>query len=189
MKAAFIGLDYIVDIMHPRGKIARSATQAIQRGIIPKTNKALEIAAQKNWLKILVKVGFSPSYLEQPKQSPMFGKAHELEALMLGSEGTEFHPDLNTNDCFIITKPRVSAFYGTNLDVLLRTNKIEHLFIGGVSTAWAVQSAVRDAHDRDYQVSIIEDICAAADEQEHRSSVELMSRIAQIISVDDLLNL
>ncbi|WED44589.1 cysteine hydrolase family protein [Legionella cardiaca] len=186
MRTAFIGLDYIIDIMHPQGKIARCAAQATQRDVITKTNRALEIIAQKNWLKILVKVGFSANYIEQPKESPMFGKANELGALKLGSEGTNFHPDLNTADCLVITKPRVSAFHGTNLDVVLRANKIERLLIGGVSTAWAVQSTVRAAHDCDYQVCIIEDICAAADEQEHQTSIDLMSRIAKIVTVEDL---
>jgi biuret amidohydrolase len=75
------------------------------------------MAHDKNWLKILVKVGFNEQYLNQPKSSPMFGKAHDLGALKLGSEGTEFHPELHTEDCLVIVKPRVSAFYGTSLDL------------------------------------------------------------------------
>ncbi|CDZ77740.1 Isochorismatase family protein YecD [Legionella massiliensis] len=186
MPTALIGLDYIIDIMHPRGKIARAAEQASQRAIISKANEALEIATQKQWLKILVKVGFSPDYIDQPKQSPMFAKVHELGALKLGSEGTDFHPDLNSDGCLTIIKPRINAFYGTNLDAVLRANNIERVILGGVSTAWAVQSTARAAHDLDYQVCILEDLCAAADENEHRTSIELMARIAQIIHLDDL---
>ncbi|WP_419419633.1 isochorismatase family cysteine hydrolase [Legionella sp. D16C41] len=186
MPTAFLGLDYIIDIMHPKGKIARCAAQADERDIITKTNKVLEIAQEKQWLKLLVKVGFSENYTEQPKNSPMFGKVKELGALKLNSEGTNFHPNLNTKGCLSIIKSRVSAFYGTNLDIILRANKIERLLIGGVSTAWAVQSTVRDAHDRDYQVYIIEDICAAVTSHEHQTSIDLMSRIASIITVDDL---
>ncbi|MFC7781772.1 isochorismatase family cysteine hydrolase [Legionella taurinensis] len=188
MRTAFIGLDYIIDIMHPEGKIARCAEQAAERDIITKTNDALEIITQKGWLKILVKVGFSENYVEQPKHSPMFGKVNELGALRLDSKGTDFHPSLNTSDCLIVVKPRVSAFHGTNLDVVLRANKIERLLISGVSTAWAVQSTVRAAHDYDYQVCIIEDLCAAADRHEHQTSIDLMSRIAKVITVEDLKN-
>ncbi|MGQ3888306.1 isochorismatase family cysteine hydrolase [Legionella sp. CNM-1927-20] len=186
MRTAFLGLDYIIDIMHPKGKIARCAAQATERDIISKTNKVLEIAEEKQWLKLLVKVAFSANYTEQPKYSPMFGKVNELGALKLNSEGTNFHPNLNTTGCLSIIKPRVSAFYGTNLDVILRVNKIERLLIGGVSTAWAVQSTARDAHDRDYQVCIIEDICAAVTTHEHQSSIDLLSRIATILTVSDL---
>jgi biuret amidohydrolase len=37
-----------------------------------------------------------------------------------------------------------------------------------------VQSTVRDAHDRDYEVYVLEDACAAATEPVHQSSMELL---------------
>ena len=52
MRTALIGLDYIIDIMHPTGKIARSAEQCIERKVIEKANTALTIADEKKWLKI-----------------------------------------------------------------------------------------------------------------------------------------
>ena len=70
MRTAFVGLDYIIDIMHPQGKIARAAEQAIERRIIEKANQVLRIATQKNWLKILVKVGFSPDYSDSTQTLP-----------------------------------------------------------------------------------------------------------------------
>ncbi|QLL16101.1 isochorismatase family cysteine hydrolase [Pseudomonas chlororaphis] len=187
MNTAFIGLDYIIDIMHPDGKIARSAAHAAQRDIIRKANRALAIAESNGWLKLLVKVGFAPNYLDQPKSSPMFGRAAQFGALKLGERGTDFHPELKvTADDLVIVKPRVSAFYATPLEAVLRANKIERLIVAGVSSSWAVQATVRDAHDRDYQVLIAEDACAAGDESEHQDSMKLMSAIARIITVDDM---
>ncbi|MGN7963970.1 cysteine hydrolase family protein [Brucella sp. 22210] len=187
MKTAIIALDYIVDIMHPDGKIARSAQHAMERDIIAKANRAFEIAREKHWLVIHVKVGFSSGYNEQPKHSPMFGRAHEFRALELGKTGTEFHPDLHLDPSdVVITKPRVSAFYGTSLEPLLRANLIERLVVTGVSSTWAVQSTVRDAHDRDYRVVVIEDACAAASEEEHRASMKMLSTIATIVTVEEL---
>ncbi len=189
MRTAFIGLDYIIDIMHPQGKLARSASHALERNIIKKVNEVLEIAKLKNWLTIMVKVGFSAHYIEQPKHSPIFGKVHELGALKLGSEGTEFHPDLHVGNSLVLVKPRISAFYGTALDAALRANQIERVILGGVSTSWAVQSTARDAHDRDYQVYIVEEICAAGTQEEHLFSIQLMEKISTIVSVNELKNL
>ncbi|MBI2785698.1 MAG: cysteine hydrolase [Legionella longbeachae] len=186
MRTAFIGLDYIIDIMHPKGKIARSAAHASKRDVIAKVNKVIEIAELKNWLTIMVKIGFSAHYVEQPKHSPIFGKVHELGALQLGSEGTKFHPDLHIGNSLVLVKPRISAFYGTALDAALRANQIERVILGGVSTSWALQSTARDAHDRDYNVCIIEEVCAAADEEQHHSSIKLMETIATIITIKEL---
>jgi nicotinamidase-related amidase len=187
---AFIGLDYIVDIVHPEGKIARTAGHAAERGVIEKANRALALAKGKEWLTILIKVGFAKGYVDQPKHSPFFGRAHELGALALDGPGTAFHPDLDAGLAdLVIVKPRVSAFYGTNLDAALRARKVERLVVGGVSTAWAVQSTVRDAHDRDYQVFLLEDLCAAASEAEHRASMDLLGAIAKVIRLEDLAKL
>jgi nicotinamidase-related amidase len=187
MNTAFIGLDYIVDIMHPQGKIAGSAKHAAERNVIARANRALEIARERGWLSILVKVGFNAGYPDQPRHSAMFGRAHEFGALEQGQAGMAFHPDLKAELAdMVIIKPRVSAFYSTGLEAALRARKIERLVIAGVSSAWAVQSAVRDAHDRDYQVLVLEDACAAANEEEHQSSMALLARIARVIGTDAL---
>lgn len=190
MTTAFIGLDYIVDIMHPDGKISRSADNAADRNIIDHANRAMAIARSRNWPVILVKVGFSSTYLEQPKGSPMFGRLHEFQALRLDSPGTDFHPDLDVQpDDFIVIKPRVSGFYGTDLEAVLRAQRITRLVLAGVSSTWAVQSTARDAHDRDYGVVIAEDACAAATEDEHQEAMKVLATIAQISSAEDLATL
>jgi nicotinamidase-related amidase len=86
----------------------------------------------------------------------------------------------------VVVKPRISAFYGTRLDAALRARKVDRLIIAGVSTAWAVQSTVRDAHDRDYEVFVLEDACAAVNDPVHHSSMELLGAIAKVIRVEDL---
>jgi biuret amidohydrolase len=190
MATAFIGLDYINDIVHPEGKISHTAEPAAERGIIAKVNRALEIARNKEWLTILVKVGFAKGYLDHPKRSPFFGKLHEIGALEAGSSGMDFHPEIREDLAdLVIVKPRISAFYGTQLDAALRARNVNRLVIAGVSTAWAVQSTVRDAHDRDYEVYVLEDACAAATEAVHQSSMELLGSIAKVIRVEDLAEL
>lgn len=187
MKTAFIGIDYIIDIMDPEGKIARSAALASDRNVIDKANQILALAESKGWLKLLVKVGFTPNYIEQPKHSPMFAKANQIGALTLGQKGTDFHPDLHADKAdMVIIKPRVSAFYCTELEAVLRANKIERLIIAGVSTAMTIQSTSREAHDRDYDVVVIEDACAAPTQVEHDSSIEFLHNIATVLTVEQL---
>lgn len=189
MKTAFIGIDYIIDITHPTGKIPRSAELVSQRHVIDKVNDTLNIADEMGWLKLLVKVGFSANYVDQPKQSPMFGKADQMGIFALGERGTDFHPDLHAHKAdLVIIKPRVSAFYCTELEAVLRANKIERLIIAGVSTAMTVQSTAREAHDRDYQVIIVEDACAAPSMEEHNSSIEFLKNIATVMDTDLLRN-
>ncbi|SMF99333.1 cysteine hydrolase family protein [Burkholderia singularis] len=190
MKTALIGLDYIVDIMHPTGKIARSAAHAALRNVVGRFNQALSIAAQKDWLRIAVKVGFEPGYPDLPTHSPMFSRAKEFGALDLSGPGTAFHPDLDAGAVqLVVVKPRVSAFYATRLEAALRANRVERVIVTGVSTTWAVQATARDAHDRDYDVLVLEDACTAATDDEHQRSIDMLRGIARIVTVDELATL
>ncbi|WDD93052.1 cysteine hydrolase [Burkholderia sp. FERM BP-3421] len=187
MTTALIGLDYIVDIMHPTGKIARSAAHAAARDVVGRFNQALALARSREWLRILVKVGFEPGYAALPSRSPMFGRAREFGALDLAGPGTAFHPDLDAAAAqLVVVKPRVSAFHGTPLEPALRANRIERVVVAGVSTTWAVQATARDAHDRDYEVLVLEEACAAATDEEHQRSIEMLRGIARIVTLDEL---
>ena len=102
----------------------------------------------------------------------MFGKAEGFQALKLGTWATEFHESLEVKtDDMVITKHRVSPFYGTCLDSYLRNNKISDVYFCGVSTDLVVQCAARDAHDRDYNVHVLSDCCAAGSEEDHENSL------------------
>ncbi|MEO1016377.1 MAG: isochorismatase family cysteine hydrolase [Pseudomonadota bacterium] len=187
MRIALLVVDFINDIVHQDGKIAAAAREVAERDVIAAANHAIAHARAANWLPVFVKVGFEPSYASQPKSSPIFGRAQEIGALQLDGWGTAFHKDLTVlEDDLVLTKPRVSSFYGTRLEAVLRANAIEHLILAGVSTAWAIQSTAREGHDRDYQITILQDACAAATQDEHQQSLQTMSRIARITEVAGL---
>lgn len=190
MNTAILVIDLINDIISPKGKIATCANQVAERQVIQKANIAMQFARDHQWLVIPIKVGFSEQYFEQPKNSPIFGKAQQLQALTLGQWGTEFQDDLNiTANDYMLVKHRISPFYATSLDLILRNKGTTRLLICGVSSTWAVQSAAREGHDRDYEIIIIEDACAAASAEEHQLSMQQLSRIAKIITTNQLATL
>lgn len=178
---ALLVIDFINDIVNPKGKIASSAEFVKSNHVIENANKMIAYARKNNMPIGFVKVGFSESYAECPKDSPIFGKAPSFGALMLNSWGTEFDDQLDfKKDDFVIIKHRVSAFYGTSLAPWLHANKINTIMIAGVSTEMTVQTTAREAHDRDFQVIIIEDACGAATQEAHDNSIKQLSRIAVI---------
>jgi len=190
MTTAFIGLDYIVDITHPSGRMAAAAQQVIDRDVIAKANHALATARRKGWLSVLVKVGFDKGYPNLPRHSRLFGKAKEMGVLEIGSPGTEFHPVLESALAdMVLVKPRVNAFHGTGLEPALRARGVTRVVLAGVSTAMAIQSAARDAHDRDFEVLILEEACAAATLADHVDSIRLLGSIADVVTLEQLAQL
>ena len=68
----------------------------------------------------------------------------------------------------IITKKRVSAFTGSDLEVVLRSLDIKQLILTGIATGGVVLSTLREAADKDYKLTVIADCCADRDDEVHR---------------------
>ena len=188
MKSLLLTLDFINDIVHLDGKIAHSAKRIEESKTIETANRAIEWARQQNITVAHVKVGFNEHYLECPKDSPLFSAAEKYGALKLNGWGTEFHEKLavQPNDP-VIVKHRVNAFYGTDLETLLRVQKIDTLILCGVATNYAVEHCSREAHDRDYRVIVLSDACQTASDEMHQASLTSLDRLARVITVDELI--
>lgn len=186
LSSVLLVIDFINDIVHSEGKISGSASYVKDHKVIEHANKAISSARDRKIPILFVKVGFSANYLECPKNSPLFGKARQYQALKLNTWGTEFHEKLNFQpQDIVIVKHRVSAFYATDLEVFLRANQIQKLYFCGVSTDMAIQTTAREAHDRDYQVNIIKDACGAMTQELHENTLKSLERIAVILPAKD----
>lgn len=73
----------------------------------------------------------------------------------------------------VIDKHRWSGFYGTSLDLVLRDLNVVNLLIGGFVTDGCVLTSLFDAYHRNYQVTMVEDICAATNVGSHRAAVAM----------------
>ena len=87
----------------------------------------------------------------------------------------------------MVKKYRSSAFWGTNLDMLLRANGIESLVVTGCTTEGCVESTARDALFNDYYVVIAEDCVASDDRAQHDASLLLMRHRFDIARSEDVL--
>nr|WP_246158554.1 isochorismatase family protein [Catellatospora sichuanensis] len=65
------------------------------------------------------------------------------------------------------TARRVSAFAGSDLDLLLRAQWIEHLMLTGIATSGVVLSTLRQAADLDYRLTVLADGCHDSDPEVH----------------------
>jgi nicotinamidase-related amidase len=80
-----------------------------------------------------------------------------------------------------VVKRQWGAFYGTDLDLLLRRRGIETIALGGVATNFGVESTARDAWERAYAVVVLEDLCASMSTQMHDFSVtRVFPRLARV---------
>lgn len=78
-------------------------------------------------------------------------------------------------DEFHIQKRRYSAFFGTELDIVLRAYKAESvILIGGFTDVCVLYTAI-DAHQRDLHVNVVTDVVSASSTTAHADALEMIT--------------
>ncbi|GAA1875999.1 cysteine hydrolase family protein [Williamsia serinedens] len=112
---------------------------------------------------LFVRVAFRPGHPEIASSNLGFGRIADSagETMTESAHGTQIHPALSPRaDEPVVTKRRVSAFTGSDLEVLLRGLAADHLVLAGISTSGVVLSTLRQAADLDHRITVLADACA-----------------------------
>jgi nicotinamidase-related amidase len=149
--------------------------------------RAMEAARAAGILVVFVRVAFRPGFPEVSSKNKTFSTLVASGQARFGEDdaATQIHPTLAPqNDDLVVTKRRVSAFSGSDLDVVLRSAGIDSLVLAGIATSGVVLSTTREAADRDYRLVVLSDGCLDADQEVHRVLIEkVFPRQAEVMTV------
>lgn len=160
---------------------------AQERNIIGNARRVMDAARAAGIPVIHVTVGLREGYLEVNERNKLFAMIKDRGILRAGSEEMEIHDGVKAApDEIVINKTRVSPFYGTELESVLRARNVDTVVIMGIETNFSVEAAVRYAADADYRVVLLEDCCAAQRQEDHDWTVQsILSRLADVASSED----
>jgi nicotinamidase-related amidase len=99
-----------------------------------------------------------------------------------GSWGQQLVEELAPAD-LTVEKIAYSAFYMTRLEWILRKTAIERIYVAGIVTNGGIASTVRDAHVREFEITVLEDGCAAFSAEVHRAAIEGLRPVATISTI------
>ena len=159
--------------------------------LIGKVAKAIAHARSKHIPVIYVVVGFRNGAPEVSLNNKSFGAGKERFAGMDMTQFMKVHAGLEPReDEVVVTKRRVSAFTGSDLEVILRAYGTQHLVLTGIATSGVVLSTLIEAADKDYRMTVIEDCCADGDEEVHRVlTTKIFSKRADVLTLAEWENL
>lgn len=111
--------------------------------------------------------------------------------LVEGTVGAEIVDELKPMpEDYVMVTYGESAFQGTPLQIVLRRLGMDTLVVGGFSTRMSVESTVRDATDRDFNVIVLSDCCASLDQESHDYPIhKIFPLLARVRTTDQVLNL
>ena len=156
--------------------------------VMARVAKVLDGARQAKIPVVYIVVSFQEGFPEIGPKSNFLAIKERMGPAFQG-QGMQVHPALAPKPGeAVISKKRVSAFAGSDLDLYLRSHDIDHLVLMGVATSGVVLSTVRQAFDMDYKVTIISDGCADADPEVQRVLMEkVFARSAKVQTADAFL--
>jgi nicotinamidase-related amidase len=155
--------------------------------IISNVAKAIASARNKKIPVVYVVVGFRQGAPEASMNNKSFAASKERFAKMNMEEFMKVEPALAPLAGEItVTKRRVSAFTGSDLEVVLRALGIQHIILTGIATSGVVLSTLREAADKDYRITVLADCCADADEEVHRVlTTKIFLRQADVLALEE----
>ena len=159
----------VMDFQH--GVVERLGNDAV----VDAAHRAITAARGAGVPVMFVRVAFRPGYPEIAETNATFSAA-------VSGAGDAFHQDHPATQVHaalepapgepIVLKRRVSAFTGSDLDVLLRGAGADSIVLAGIATSGVVLSTLRQAADLDYRITVLSDACADSDPEVHRVLME-----------------
>jgi nicotinamidase-related amidase len=138
--------------------------------LLDRVARAISAARAAGVPVIYVKVDFRPGFPEVSARNRSFSQI--AQGGFLGDKAG-VHPAVAPQPGDVeVTKRRVSAFAGSDLEVVLRAQEITTLVLTGIATSGVVLSTLREAADKDYELVVLSDCCADGDPEVHRVLLE-----------------
>ena len=150
--------------------------RVLQQQRVPRILRLIEAARLAGVLVIFVQAIYDLHVLSGPMRERNARLNMELPRCISGSWGAEFYQVKPLPGEPIIIKHRYSAMVGTPMLELIEQRGIRSLLLSGVATDTCVESAGRDAYFRDYYVTLVEDCCGGASEEDHRLALKRFNR-------------
>lgn len=187
---ALLLVDMQNDFLHPEGAYARGGASAPEIGALTAKLKPVADAMRKagGWIvsthfTLVPGKGGEPFISPHLKQLRPFLRKGDFAP---GSFGQDIVEELAPSD-IKVEKVAFSAFYMSRLEWVLNRAGIEHLVVGGIVTNGGVASTVRDAHVRDFHVTVLSDGCAAFSPDVHETNIGALKSVAGIATCEEMI--
>ena len=145
----------------------------VKNQVVDKLSKLIAKAKESG-----VEVFYSPHYYDKEfdawkDNNPIDSLMFERKMFDRNSSGSDFHPDLTPDDATIVCAPHknLSGFHTSDVDIQLRKRGIKTIYLCGMSANLCVESHMRDAEEKGYQVIVINDATAAPGDEAYEAAL------------------
>ena len=166
---ALVVIDPQNDFLSEGGVVWDLVGDLVVKNQVVKKLKTLIATAKKAGVAVV----YVPHYYDKEYQA--WGNNNFIDRVMFerGKWGSEFHPELEPDDETILCAPHknLSGFHTSDVDIQLRKRGIDTIVLCGMSANLCVESHLRDAEEKGYEVLVVNDATAAAGEDAYKAAL------------------
>ncbi|MBI2881223.1 MAG: cysteine hydrolase [Candidatus Tectomicrobia bacterium] len=189
---ALLVIDVQNGFCHPKGGLAQAGFDISgPAAVVPQVKRLIRTCRAAGIPVIWSRQEHYPGDMTREKHRiPSHLSKGKVRVAERGTWDSEIHDDLqeetSPEDHWVI-KHRMSCFFDTNLDTKLRMLGVSTLIICGLITNVCVESTVRDAYFRDYDIYVVEDCVGAYFEDLHQATLKNVEiYFGEVLSLDRL---
>jgi ureidoacrylate peracid hydrolase len=195
-KTALIVVDMENDFVAPGAPMETPAGRAM----LPALKRALAFCREQGIHVIYTTHAHRRDGCDMGRFADLWSPIRQRTGLMDGEPGIEIYPEVASRAGeIVIKKHRYSAFYGTDLEIILRGLGVDTVIITGVTTENCCHATARDALFRDYKVVFLSDATGTFDypdvgqgampaaEVHHATLVILALSTAHVMTTDEFI--
>ena len=194
-ETALLVIDMQNAFCHPKGGLAQAGIDIrMTEAVVPRVKQLVQLC-RESWIPVIwTRQEHYPDDITRKKHRiPSHLTKAKVRAAEKGTWDSEIHEDLLEEmrpEDHMVLKHRMSCFFDSTLETKLRMLGVTTIIICGVTTNVCVESTIRDAYFRDYDIYVIEDCVGAAYEDLHRATLKNVELyFGQVLTLEHLASL
>ncbi len=183
-RAALLVIDITKDSLLPAAQSGIELIGAPE--VVEQSRRVIQAAREAQLPVIFIQEVHRRSLIDFGRELDGAEGIHCLE----GAPGAQFLDDLRPlENEFYVPKRRYSAFFGTDLEILLKGLKAETLILIGFLTDVCVHYTGADAHQHDYRIRVVRQCTSGSSEAAAQASLNALEYLQSgaVVDVEDMI--
>jgi len=173
---ALVMIEFQNDFTSEGGSLHAAVAEVMEStGMLDKAVRAADAARAAGATVIHSPITFQPGYYEITSHPyGILAGVVDSTSFVKGTWGAEIVDCLTPKDGDIVLEGKrgLDAFASTNIDFILRSKGIQTIVLCGFLTNCCVESTMRSAYERGYEVITLSDVVAATSQAEHDNAIQ-----------------
>ena len=188
-ESALLMLHWQNSVCDPKGVWGKNLCRQIEKnGAIANAQKVLAMARSRGLLTIFVNIGWRTGFPELPEDQyyPLLQGAKDEKKGIIGTWEVDVIDALRpqSNEPIVVNYGS-DSFEGTDLERILRSNNIGHLFVSGQCIEHVVATTIKRAANMGYNAILIKDATSGFTDSNYNAMLDILPLYSRVITANE----